>query len=331
MARPGGRGAGAVVDLYAPDARLSDSILGIDVAGEDAITALAATGGFDAGAGGVRLSDPAGWPYVHPGGRDEVLQVWARHPGVGPCHADTVVALSLDPDGRIRNEQRYHALSALAACTGLREPDNGWWIGRDVPEPFGERVTGTVYGPAGPVQIRNGGETWNRVVKWSLDQFARAGLPAPDVAVVAFDPFDPRCTERWALASSIPPATVLICVDAAGLDRTTSRQPTGSVPLWPARLVLHELAHVWIDQHLDTPTRHRFLEHVGLTSWDDPTSPWNQRGSEWAADTIAWALIDRVCTLTTLGERPCEQLTGAFHTLTGVQPLTACPGSQASS
>jgi hypothetical protein len=320
-------GAGAVADLYTPDARLTDTIRDIDVVGADAIAAVATTGALDAGDDLPRSVQAAQSTYVHGGGDNTALRVWAWQPGAGPCHADTVVALGLDPGGRITTERRFHALDALAACTDLREPDSGWWVGRDVPEPFGERVTGTVHGPTGPVQIRNGGPDWQRVVGWSLDQFTRAGLPAPDVAIVTFDPLDPRCTGRCGLASSSPPATILLCVDAAG--QTSSGPLTGSVPLWPTHLVLHEIAHVWIDQHLDATTRDRFVERVGLTSWDDPFSTWDQRGNEWAAETIAWGLIDRVCTLTALGAPPCEQLAEAYETLTGVQPVTACPASDA--
>jgi hypothetical protein len=319
-------GIGVVPDLYAPEARLTDSILGLDVSGVDAVAALAT---LEAGDQGLRSSPLPGSAYVSSGGADGVLRVWVLHPRAGPCEADTVLALGLDPDERIVTEQRYHALDALAACTGLREPDDGWWVGRDVPEPFGERVTGTIHGPAGPVQIRNGGPAWQRVVGWSLDQFTRAGLPAPEVAAVTFDPLDLRCTVRCGWASSTPPASVLICVDAAGLDHAVSAQPTDSLPLWPTHVVLHELAHVWIDQHLHEPTRHRFVEQLGLTSWNDPTTAWDQRGNEWAADTMAWGLIDRACTLTTLGAPPCDQLTEAFHTLTGVPPLTPCPAPQA--
>lgn len=323
------RGADAVANLYALDARLTDSIRGIDVVGADPIAAVATAGELDSGTSRTRSSDAAGAVYVGPGGRDQALRVWAWRPGAGPCHADTVAALVLDSGGRITSERRYHALDALAACTDVREPDTGWWVGRDLPEPFGERVTGVIDSPTGPVQIRNGSPAWQRVVGWSLDQFTRAGLPAADVAAVAFDPLDPRCIGRCGLASPTAPATILICVDAAGQDPTSSRPLTDSPALWPTRLVLHEVAHVWIGQHLDATTRDRFVEHVGMTSWDDPSCAWDQRGNEWAAETIAWGLIDRVYTPTTLGAPPCKQLVEAFKTLTGVQPLTTCPASDA--
>lgn len=316
--------AGAVASLYRPHAVLTDSIRGIDVVGADDIAGLATTGVLHAGANSPRPALAAAAPYIHPHGSDGAVHVWTLQPGAGPCAADTMVALVLDSSGLILREHRYHALKVLASCIGLREPDDGWWVGRDAPQAFSDRVTGTVRGPAGPVEIRNGGPGWERVVDWSLDQFTRAGLPAPEVSVVVFDPLDPRCTGLYGLASSTPNATVLICVDAAGLNQNSSGHPTDTVPLWPTRLVLHELAHVWIDQHVDAPRRDQLLEDVGLASWDDPTSAWDQRGAEWAAETITWGLIDRVCTLTTLGTPPCQRLTEAFHTLTGAQPLTAC-------
>lgn len=323
-------GDGAAADLYSPDATLTDSIRGIHLAGAATIAGLATTDVDDPGAD-RRPSSSGVTTYVHPGCSDWALQVWARHPGAGPCGSDTVVALVLDAGGLIVSEHRFHALESLDACTPLRAPDDSWWVGRDLPEALGDRVTGTIRGPAGPVQIHNGGPAWERVVSWSVEQFTRAGLPAPDVSIVAFDPLDPRCGGRCGRAFTTPPTTVLICLDAAGMDQTSPRHQPDTVPLWPARLVLHELAHVWIEQHVDTPTRHQLLAHIGLPSWDDPSTAWEQHGEEWAAETLAWGLIDRVCTLTTVGTPPCDQLTEAFHTLTGVQPLTNCQAQDAGS
>lgn len=322
-------GSGGPDNLYGPDARLTDSIRGIDVAGVAAIADVATTGVQDDDADTPLSAPAARSTYIHRSGGDGALEVWALQPGAGPCNSDTMVALVLDSGGLIITERRYHALDALAACTGLREPDNGWWVGCDAPEAFGDRVTGTIHGPSGSVQMRNGGPAWDRVVSWSLDRFTQARLPAPDVSVVAFDPFDPRCIGRCGLASSTPPASVLICLDAAGLNQVSSGHLTDAVPLWPTRLVLHELAHVWIDQHVEAPARHRLMEHYGLASWDDLSSTWEQRGKEWAAETIVWGLIDQVCTLTALGAPHCDQLAEAFYTLTGVQPLTACDQARA--
>jgi hypothetical protein len=264
---------------------LTDSIRGIDVVGADAIAGLATTGVLHAAVNSPRPALAAAAAYINLSGTDGTVHVWTRQTTAGPCAADTMVALVLDSSALILREQRYHALNALASCTGLREPDDGWWVGRDAPQAFSDRVTGTVYGPAGPVQIRNGGPGWEGVVERSLDQFSQAGLPAPEVSVVVFDPLDPRCTGRYGLASSTPNATILICVDAAGMNQNSSGHPADAVPLWPTRLVLHELAHVWIDEHVDAPLRDQLLEDVGLASWDDPTSAWHQRGTEWAAET----------------------------------------------
>ncbi|MEZ5227333.1 MAG: hypothetical protein R2710_11850 [Acidimicrobiales bacterium] len=41
----------------------------------------------------------------------------------------------------------------------------------------------------------------------------------------------------------------------------------------PKRVILHELAHPWIEDNIDAETQAAFLELVGLDVWADPDTP----------------------------------------------------------
>lgn len=312
--------AGTVRDLYSEQARLTDGIRGVHLVGRSAISTRADAEPIE----GRPESSPASGPvYVHGGDGQSALQVWLLWPAAGPCGSDMTTALDLDSD-RVVHERRYYSAAGLATCRRVREPDDGWWVGRDQPVQLGERLTAVVAGPSGPVQIRNGGPVYTQVVAWALDRFAAAGLPAPDVAVVAFDPLDRDCAGRCGLAMSTPPATALVCVDAAGLNQSAA--PSGQpLPLWPSRVVLHELTHIWLDQHTDPSARQRLVDVLGLTVWDDPEAPWSQQGVEWAAESMVWGLVGRPLTLSALGSPPCDLMAQAFRTVSGAEPLTGCP------
>jgi hypothetical protein len=90
--------------------------------------------------------------------------------------------------------------------------------------------------------------------------------------------------------------------------------------------VLHELAHAWILDHVDHDTVNGILALSGRTAWDDPEVPWTERGVEYAADVVAWGLIDKTLPMVRLGTPPCMELAAAFALLTGA-PLASdrCP------
>ena len=105
-----------------------------------------------------------------------------------------------------------------------------------------------------------------------------------------------------------------ICADETCTTWTTREQF-----LW-----LHELAHPWLDAHVDEPTRDAFLEHVRLPRWADPTDAWWDRGLERAANTLAFGLLDeRVNTLPQV-DGTCAERDAGFRILTGTDPIAAC-------
>ena len=72
---------------------------------------------------------------------------------------------------------------------------------------------------------------------------------------------------------------------------------------------------------LDEAAQSRFVEHVGLDTWDDLTVPWHRRAIEHAADTIAWGLMDREMRVLAIGDPDRESLVVGFRILTGTDPL----------
>jgi hypothetical protein len=82
------------------------------------------------------------------------------------------------------------------------------------------------------------------------------------------------------------------------------------------------MAHAWVEVHVDEELRHRFLQLRGLTGWNDRADAWKERGTEQAAEIIAWGLGEgEVSPL--LPEQPSTaDMIAAYVLLTGSQPIT---------
>jgi hypothetical protein len=86
-------------------------------------------------------------------------------------------------------------------------------------------------------------------------------------------------------------------------------------------LVLHELAHAWMDAGLAESVRQRFIDHAGLEVWSDHSYPWIERAVEHAADAVAWGLLDRDMLMYRTGSPNPDHLATGFRILTGTEPL----------
>jgi hypothetical protein len=58
------------------------------------------------------------------------------------------------------------------------------------------------------------------------------------------------------------------------------------------KTMLHELAHAWVGIEFSANDRQRFMELRELSSWNDRDVPWEQRGTEHAAEILTWGLMD---------------------------------------
>lgn len=106
----------------------------------------------------------------------------------------------------------------------------------------------------------------------AIDRFHRNGLLLPDLEIRFLDDraacrghyglFQPR-DEMW---------RILICSDVDFV-------------------ITHELAHAWMRSHLDGFARQRYLLARRLPTWNDPDTPWMERGIEDAAFVIQQNLM----------------------------------------
>ena len=145
---------------------------------------------------------------------------------------------------------------------------------------------------------------------WALEQFDRSGLVLPPLTIAFHDDRE-DCGGHFGLFRAGEPAHVDIC----GFNRdrfvVTAR-----------KTVLHELGHAWTAHTLDEQDRQAFLILRNLSTWGDDEFPWNEQGSEQAAEIIAWALMDQEVQLATMSSTHPQALADAYLELTGSLPIS---------
>ncbi len=151
--------------------------------------------------------------------------------------------------------------------------------------------------PAGPsLTLTNASEQQIERVEWAIEQFAIRGLELPDLDISFHD-------------------------SAVGCDGNTGIMTQGSIAdieiCMPTRhIILHELAHAWSYAALTDAIRNEFLAYWALEHWSSKEAPWNRRGIEKAADTIAFVLAG-------IPESPSDELIKylcGYPLLTGSTP-----------
>jgi len=136
------------------------------------------------------------------------------------------------------------------------------------------------------------------LARWAVARFESAGLTAP-VVEIRFHTNASGCGGHLGYARD---GRVEIC--------------TVLVNEMTRRNLLHEMGHVWVDQNVSAAVRERFLELRGLQTWNASTDPWNERGYEHAAETMAWGLGTRILTAQIPDNDP-GSLAEAYELLTG--------------
>jgi hypothetical protein len=84
-------------------------------------------------------------------------------------------------------------------------------------------------------------------------------------------------------------------------------------------VLLHELGHVWSDRYLDDDKRAEWLQLRGLSSWSD--ADYHERGTEQAADIIAFGLLDTWVTPTRIAPNDWKSLIESFTWLFNMEPV----------
>ncbi len=311
--------------LYAADAVLRDALAGLEVSGREAIADTASPGVLTPVAStthsGVEASAEGQSVYLGP--RD-----YAQDPGravgvydvKGPdgCVRRVAVQWTLTA-GVITEEQRFSEVESFRRCSAGDLPE-GWWTDLMLPEPSDQVVTGVIRTGAGQaIAIHNGTPRLDAFVQYGLDRFSAAGLDEPVLDTVTFEP-SRRCVDRSGrVLSDESSRDLFLCMYESELC------PGGGECMKPrlnARIaILHELGHVWLLGRIGDETQEELLEIAGLRTWDSLDVPWEERGVEYAAEVLAWGLVDEATSMVRFGSPPCEDLTAAYRLLTGTDPL----------
>jgi hypothetical protein len=143
-------------------------------------------------------------------------------------------------------------------------------------------------------------------VAWAKSRYQIAGLDLPDV-VVAFRRSREHCADMVGLwRGGDERHRIDICI--GGTER---RQ----------QVLIHELGHVWIAEHLSDRDRDAFTDRRGLESWSHEETEWAGRGTEQSAIIIAWG-VDLVCqTEEHLPHDDLQTLGADYSRLTGKHPV----------
>jgi hypothetical protein len=323
--RAWGDGDGAAVaGLYASGAVVRDTVAGLRLDGADAIGQAAAASPGEGGLPGavLRTIRDEGGPALYINGpsarsepRDRMVLLLTVDDGKG-CPGEVAVVLELG-GGTITAEERYHRVDALRRCLEADALPAGWWDEVSVPDPRAITRSGTLSAQAQEVAIWNGSDGLEEWVGWGLQRFADAALVPPIPTSVTFVPNgdDPWGRYGFAHGSKAGDVALPFTSDAACADADCSDGPA-----WAKAATLHEFAHLWLVRSLSDAAKAEFLQRRGLT-WSDPDLPWAQQGSEVAAETVAWGLMNEPSRVDLrLGAPSCRQLADDFSLLTNAVP-----------
>lgn len=142
-------------------------------------------------------------------------------------------------------------------------------------------------------------------LSWGRVRCAAAGLEPPYVEIVIRENTS-EC--NWRRGLYYPREnTIVIC----HMNRET---------------VVYEMAHTWLDANLDSPKRTEFLDLRGLAAWNDHSLPWHERGTEHAAEIVAWAVEqgNRMVTWVEGGQSELRLLSIANSTVDQLLEGTGC-------
>ncbi|MEN8041038.1 MAG: M23 family metallopeptidase [Actinomycetota bacterium] len=109
------------------------------------------------------------------------------------------------------------------------------------------------------------------------------------------------------------------CGGHAGVRKTENGHDVVEICTDAEFVLLHELGHVWSGLYLDEDRRNEWLELRGLDSWHEGDH--SDRGTEHAADVIAFGLLDTWHTPTSITPNDRSSLIEHFEWLFGIEPL----------
>lgn len=140
---------------------------------------------------------------------------------------------------------------------------------------------------------------------WALGRFDLAGLELPTVEIEMHEDAAACGGDFGRHARTEGSSHIDLCLG-----------PTAKL----RRVLLHELGHAWVAANLTGAGRDAFLELRGLDAWNGK-APWNEKGTEQAAEIIAWGLDEESKLPGRFADHDVDSVTAAFRFLTGTEPL----------
>lgn len=312
--------------LYARDAVVEDSIAGWEARGAADIAARA-TGQTRTSWAVAILEDgtPAVYPIAHrPDGLVGIVALVEAADRRG-CPGRLAIVVEIRGQFLVREERYWEVERARTCVPRSALPEDTWWRGRSlllpVPTPAErlEELTSAITASGTSIDVRNSTAGLDRLLEWGLSRFEQAGLDHPRLTKVVFSSHVAECDSVAGRAHAGDDGwDLLICTSEEEACEDTS---CTTFELRARHTILHELAHVWMDDHLDDDAQEAFLEFVGLDDWLGTDRRWVERGIEHAAEMIAWGLLDSNMYVLRLGGPSTDHLTEGFELLTGVEPL----------
>ncbi|HSK25318.1 MAG TPA: hypothetical protein VK894_00220 [Jiangellales bacterium] len=241
------------------------------------------------------------------------------------CPVEYAASLRLGADQRVESETWLTAPSAGRRCAGPGELVDGWWAHVEIPSLVPEDESPPLRRPEQVITLTGATPALADQLDRALDRYEEAGLGVPRVTAVSWvDRDDPACQVVNGLAMSRSPqqfdVTLCFTEGSACADRDCS-----SYEPWTDEVLLHELAHAWVAQHVDAARRQAYLDHARLREWSAITTAYHLRGVERASWDIAFGLTEHTPRNPPEGERLCRSQDEGFRILTGEAPLTpAC-------
>lgn len=319
-----GEGSG-VEALYAPGAVIHDDLVGVTNADigslmdSDAESVWESATVSEVDDGGRGFEDRALFLGPAEYGEDpgRAVGVFKVTDSTG-CEQQVAVRWTLE-GGVIVEEVRYREIESFRSCSRVSLPE-GWWTGLSLPPPSDQVVTGTLTTPSGrEIDVHNGTKVLEDLLMWGLGRYQSAGLPEPRMDTVTFQP-SRRCEGRSGrVLDDGNRRELFVCMYESDVC-TRLERPCDS-PATAVRVAfLHELGHAWMIDNLTDEMEQHLLEISGRDVWDDHDVPWVDRGVEYAADVLAWGLLEEPLAMVRIGAPPCIELAAAYGALTGEAP-----------
>ncbi len=146
------------------------------------------------------------------------------------------------------------------------------------------------------------------LAEWALGRYRQAGLELPNLDLYFHNNNKP-CKGYSALHNRTETGSL---INVCSTNRTRKLENT----------LLHELGHAWAAYNLTDDQRRAFVEHQGLTTWYDTDTDWNERGTEHAAEVVAWGVGEKQWQPRWMPNNDLDSLAAAFQQLTGTNPTT---------